>query len=93
LVLKNEITFFHTDIDIKGNEGLLGVGSAGRYCFTLSALDDEIVESEEVFMIGISQDGVGQGSMFSVAIVDNDSKMTVKSSHQANKIRCMVYML
>ncbi len=59
---------------------LLGsIDSIGQYCFSLTAVDDDIVEDQETFTISVFQDGSLQDSVLSVFVTDNDSKIDLLS--------------
>ena len=71
------IYILFSDIDVSDDDALKSIGAAGSYCFTLAANDDEIVEEEETFIIGVNQGDTLQDTTLSVTVTDNDSKQIV----------------
>ena len=55
-------------------DALKTVGASGEYCTDVSAIDDDIIESEEEHQLMIDQDRTIQESTLPVQITDNDCK-------------------
>ena len=60
------------DAILLDTEGLNSVNVSGNYCFSLIAVNDQLVEDKESFTIGVFQDNILQKSLFSLLVIDNN---------------------
>ena len=61
-----------TDLEITVPDSFAAISSNGKYCVTVRAVDDSIVESLERFRIIVEQDGQEASEVNEVEVTDND---------------------
>ena len=61
-------------MSILDTEELMSINTSGEYCFLLMAINDQLVEDRESFVIGVFQNN-NQESSLPVVVTDNDGTL------------------